>query len=264
MNTKDVKTIVQLRDNLGLVYKKTLLEKKLMEIKEKYEDEIRNTCAKMGGVIAAIIGVVFAIGAFLGINFLVDRKFSIFNSETTIRLVLNQIGAIIVGLAVGFLFFFIIGAFLETIIYNKEIKRKPIEKGSYEYKKKCREYREYINTMEIKDLQAIKNEFQSFLDYEDWKYIDRILYYFISHRADCLKEALRLLDEDKKHEEIMGALNQINYSLNEIKSCLYEINVGIDFMNHNLLGIQDTISVGSAEIVRTIQEAPKNSIFERA
>ena len=46
-------------------------------------------------------------------------------------------------------------------------------------------------------------QFKSVLDIRDWKYIDLIIFYFESGRADTLKESLQQVDRPVQTDEIL-------------------------------------------------------------
>ncbi len=50
----------------------------------------------------------------------------------------------------------------------------------------------------------------------DWSYIDLILYYFNSGRADTVKEALQLVDKQLQTDQITSAINQLSNKLSTI------------------------------------------------
>ena len=53
----------------------------------------------------------------------------------------------------------------------------------------------------------LENTFCRMLDPRDWKYLDLILYYFETGRADTMKEALQLVEHEVQTQRIVGAIN---------------------------------------------------------
>ncbi len=49
---------------------------------------------------------------------------------------------------------------------------------------------------------ALQTEFNHFLDIRDWKYLDFIIYYFETRRADTVKEALQFVDKEMQTQRI--------------------------------------------------------------
>ncbi len=69
--------------------------------------------------------------------------------------------------------------------------------------------------------ETLVQKFKSILDVRDWKYIDLIIFYFETRRADTLKEALQQVDRRIQTDEIIDAVENASSSLaNSINSSL--------------------------------------------
>lgn len=64
---------------------------------------------------------------------------------------------------------------------------------------------------------ALQAEFNSFIDERDWQYLDLIIYYFETRRADTVKEALHLVDREiqtqRIQQTIIAAAEQICHTI---------------------------------------------------
>lgn len=139
------------------------------------------------------------------------------------------------------------------------------------------------NNNKIRELQkAISRKwnscvrvFSGVIHNSDYENLDYLLYLFITGRADTTKEALQLLDEAKRTEAIIGAINTaanylasnftsalnslrndvvrelktINSSINSMHQTLSEgistISGGINQINYNLAGIKESIDMNT-------------------
>ena len=61
--------------------------------------------------------------------------------------------------------------------------------------------------------EALVQKFKTILDVRDWKYIDLIIFYFETRRADTLKEALQQVDRRIQTDEIIDAVENASSSL---------------------------------------------------
>ena len=255
MNTEEVKSIVELRDKLGLLYQKKQYEKDLRYYKMEHDRAVREASSQRENIIAVVCGIIFATISFLIINAIFKVENSIYGACQGTAFVLNQIVAAILGLGLGFGAWFLVSIFVSDIFEKKLRAMGEFDPmNSPRYKKVNKEYCEFVADLEIKDLESLKAQFREILDFSDWAYIDRIIYCFVSHRADNLKEALLQVDEYKRHNEIMQSLNQINCSLQEIKRWLEEIKIELGAINSDLLGRQATIAISSAQIIEEIRD----------
>lgn len=64
---------------------------------------------------------------------------------------------------------------------------------------------------DIKDLSseiytALENEFSALIDPRDWQYLDLVIFYFETGRAETMKEALQLVEREVQTQRIVGAI----------------------------------------------------------
>ena len=64
--------------------------------------------------------------------------------------------------------------------------------------------------------ETLKSQYSTMLRPEDWKYIDLILYYFNSGRADTLKEALQLVDRQVQTNQILNSIQEMSNQLGKV------------------------------------------------
>ena len=77
--------------------------------------------------------------------------------------------------------------------------------------------------------QALIDQLGHFLTEEDWKNVDLLIFYISTGRADSLKEALLLVDQQQQTNQIVGALNAAaQYISNTIDENSYKLAVLID------------------------------------
>lgn len=53
---------------------------------------------------------------------------------------------------------------------------------------------------------ALEKEFSALLDPRDWKYVDLVIFYFETGRAESMKEALQLVEREVQTQRIVGAI----------------------------------------------------------
>ncbi len=106
-------------------------------------------------------------------------------------------------------------------ISSLERKIKDVKKDIIQCKKEIEENEEdaiYLIDEELENKEPIKQNFaiinciteymfKDFLDVRDWSYIDLIIFYFETGRADTLKEALQLVDNEKRNEMLVKAIS---------------------------------------------------------
>lgn len=72
--------------------------------------------------------------------------------------------------------------------------------------------------------KALVAEFKDVLDPRDWQNVDLIIFYFETGRADTLKEALHLVDNERHTERIVNAIHSASaYVAQTIRSGMYEL-----------------------------------------
>ena len=76
------------------------------------------------------------------------------------------------------------------------------------------------------------------IDVRDWKYVDTLIFYFETGRADSVKEALQHLDREIQTNEIISTIKQsAEYICNTIKTCTRQITARLDMISAQLTGI---------------------------
>lgn len=72
-----------------------------------------------------------------------------------------------------------------------------------------------------RDLSFLNDKYGAFLHESDWEHLDYIIYLFATRRADSMKEALHLLDEQKRTEMIVKAVeNSSRYLAQNISNAI--------------------------------------------
>jgi hypothetical protein len=143
--------------------------------------------------------------------------------------------------------------------YNKKLyeifkleNKKLVEAIEFEYFKEINKYdnikakigkkmeslngiiRIYINQANLL-YNEILQQYNNILSEVDWGNVDLIIYYLETHRADTLKEALLLVDNKKKHDELISTINSsTEYIASIINRRIYAIEktliISIDFL----------------------------------
>lgn len=127
------------------------------------------------------------------------------------------------------------------------------------------------------DIDSIKKAFADFeakeyiISKSDIPYLDYLIYLFDTHRADSIKEALQLLDENKRHNEIMSTLNaisnQITQSINNLSNTIIQaarsINQNLNTINSNLTQISYSVDSLNSKASNVISNQLKtNELLE--
>ncbi len=238
----------------------------------------KNKSAKVN--IGLVIGVGFCSGIFFGpiiwivIVFIHDLLQSMKNGNNQFSS--NLMGKIWIPM--------IIVAILTSIIYylvdkhkkntdkNKQIQNyqsriTPLKKSQTKMQNDLSNFDETNNrlnqshTLALKKYDQVKNttidasknlyealmfEFSSVLDSRDWENIDLIIFYYETGRADTLKEALQQVDKQRRHEELIDAIeeasnkisNTIQMSMKELQSTMITCYQGLSLQlqkQHNQL-----------------------------
>ncbi len=106
---------------------------------------------------------------------------------------------------------------------------------------------------------ALKTQFSGFLDERDWCNIDLIIFNYETGRAETLKEALHLVDMERRNEKLVNAIHtaneQIVYSIHSVAKQMQETMVRcFDRLNANLQGTLQRVSQKLDEINAQIGE----------
>ena len=77
-------------------------------------------------------------------------------------------------------------------------------------------------------MRALQAEFSDILDKRDWSYVDLVIYYFESGRADTLKEALLQVDNERRANRIVDTIKEASRSI-----CM-TLKTGFAMLNNTL------------------------------
>lgn len=148
---------------------------------------------------------------------------------------------------------------LERTIANK---KSELERMIEETKAESRQYMESCRNL-VFDMYTLSQDLRSevicldelyceILHKSDWENIDYIIYVFVTGRADTLKEALHMVDEQRRAEMIVGAIDMAsNYLANNISSTIYlmrnELSSSFNQITTHLANIRNSISLRNAQ-----------------
>lgn len=118
--------------------------------------------------------------------------------------------------AIAFLVCFVVACFYWSTYRNHSKKGEPIRefigwlstvkiKNEQIENERCRKLGE-VKDAYRKTFDALENRFSSVLDVRDWKYVDLVIYYFETGRAETMKEALQLVEREVQTQRIVGAI----------------------------------------------------------
>lgn len=92
--------------------------------------------------------------------------------------------------------------------YEDGVKRRNAENKKYSVNiVKLKQYINELNSSINGAMSCLESEFGGLLHTSDWGNIDYLIYLFMTGRADSKKEALQLLDKEKRTDRIVGAIN---------------------------------------------------------
>ena len=89
----------------------------------------------------------------------------------------------------------------------------------------------------------------------DWKYVDTLIFYFETGRADSVKEALQHLDREIQTNEIINTIKRsTEYICNTIKTCTREITARLDRISEQLseISFKQNIIIGQQALQTAI------------
>ncbi|MDE6474579.1 MAG: hypothetical protein K2L70_05720 [Clostridia bacterium] len=94
---------------------------------------------------------------------------------------------------------------------------------------------------------ALKTTYSSILDIRDWENLDLVIYYYETGRADSIKEALQLVDLERRNNNLMNCIQQAS---NEISS---SIKTGISELGSAMIqGFESLSAQINAQRIQTI------------
>ena len=269
--TTDYKDLIELRNYLGLLYMKKKYTDEIIEKEREYDSGWYSwncdNATSRALVLAIFLDILLiAIGIVICI-FTIPFD----NYEIPIPIFI-YVGIAVGGCILGFLLYFPLNKVLERVFEDRYLTkyRKYKEKGYYDFKD-TEEYKELneklndtINAFVDTSIQRVEDLRQKFvslpLDYSDWKYVDLILYYMSTHRADTIKEALLLVDTERRHQEIKKSLNEMNCSLGSISSQFSRINSQLGSIQYSLEGIRLTQEVSANLILDKLGDMHRTQI----
>ena len=104
------------------------------------------------------------------------------------------------------------------------------------------------------------------LDPRDWKYVDLLIYYFETNRAETIREALQLIDRELQTQAIIGSVNAstqqicktIQNEANRLNNMIAECCNAMNKMNENLTAIRGN------QIAQIIQQEMSDALLRKA
>ena len=153
----------------------------------------------------------------------------------------------------------------KMVVYENNVRLR--ENQSKKYFERINQLKYRINELSTyigQSMNYLKEEFGGFLHVSDWENIDYLIYLFITGRADDRKEALQLLDKEKRTSRIVGTIHELaSYVSKNINSAISELRSSLtsqmNTINNSLklnLALQTAVAsymMPSNEIVRSIQ-----------
>lgn len=94
--------------------------------------------------------------------------------------------------------------------------------------------------------QQTQKQFSSLIGENDWIYLDQILYFLVSNRADTLKEALNLVDSQMHHAELLKTIQKVGeYVTQTISKQISQLGVAfqerMDHMDQKVLSLENNL-----------------------
>lgn len=183
------------------------------------------------GIILTILGLVMAV-----INL---------SRNSTILIGLIAFALLAIGLAVSIVAWKKVKKYKKQVISGKEEvmafddslsglkeSKEVIETLDKEYGPIIESVKSNYNSL----FTALKKKFCQLIDIRDWQYLDVIIYYFETGRADNMKEALQLLEREIQTERIIGAIDTAS------KRICSAINVAVSTLSSQLSVISNQLS----------------------
>lgn len=171
--------------------------------------------------------------------------------------VYSLLAAVLTGGVAGVILFFIVKALCAAFIPLKpnytamaQLKKQLIERAK-------KELDEYIEEKQPKYIDAddIATDFDFLLHSTDWAKINYLIYYMGSGRADSVKEALRLYDEEERHQTLINDLGILN---SKIEQTQIQMEANYESILASLGNIATQQAVSSAKIKSSINNVNSN------
>ncbi len=133
--------------------------------------------------------------------------------------------------------------------------------------------------------QALKQQFNDFLDYRDWDYIDLIIYHFETNRVDTMRESLLMVDTQRQNDRLVEVMQQatamicvsLRDNIADLKTAMvsslanlqYSISSRLDDLNTSLIGVGQGLSALRQEIRSSVSDMTnaqnmQNSLLEKS
>ncbi len=88
---------------------------------------------------------------------------------------------------------------------------------------------------------VLKEQYNEFLDYRDWDYVDLMIYHFETDRVDTLRESKLLVDTQRQSDRAIEVLEQAtNMICSTIKDSFFELQTTIRFCFNSLTNTLNT------------------------
>lgn len=148
-------------------------------------------------------------------------------------------------------------------ILNK-VKSEAIKSESnseIEYRRKCETAKKHVVAAgEI--IKALENTYSYLIDVRDWENLDLIIYSLETRRADSVKEALLIVDNERRANRIVEAVNQASREI-----CL-SVNKGLSLlhneMNAKFSALSQQITLHTALLSDQMSEIANETSMNRA
>lgn len=125
---------------------------------------------------------------------------------------------------------------------RKDLNPDNKDSTAYRYNKEINTLFEQNNAM----LELLRKQNNSIVHEADWPYIDLIIHYIETGRADTLKEALQLVDRQLQADSIVNAVqNAAQYISQSFSSAIYSLQSSLDV---NLKAISKQINGVSSQL----------------
>ncbi len=117
--------------------------------------------------------------------------------------------------------------------------------------------------------RSLEKQYKRFLDVRDWQHVDLILFYLETGRADSLKEALPMVDQQNQANMIAGAIaraaEEISYSIRSGLSALRSTMVQcFDSLSNQLTTMQNDLGKRLDSTNSTLQAISASVDFDNA
>ncbi|MDE6605215.1 MAG: hypothetical protein K2K85_04245 [Clostridia bacterium] len=226
---------------------KSHIEDKKKRYKEFAQRDKRNK------ILRSLIDITLIIGIIVSICFLVIN----IKSEKFGFAFLCGLGIVAAGILIWLAHGFIDtdrGIF-DCERYNLNVLNefKEINKAVHKhYVPQC----EKINNSSAAVYESLQKTFNKLLDERDWQYLDLIIFYIETGRAESIKEALQLLEREIQTKRIIGAIQEATECIcSTIESAAARISAQLGVISNQLSQIASQQQVQIAQNAEIISQA---------